>query len=99
MTPDLEACRERGHRRLDPRTCESRCATCMWGCRMPVGIILDQWNPSPQRYRVETFCYDPKSCRSDRAGRERAVPAKDGPSYAEGDWVDEPATAHREPDD
>ncbi|MDE0031455.1 MAG: hypothetical protein OXU42_18905 [Deltaproteobacteria bacterium] len=99
VPPDLETYRERGARRLDPRTYESRCATCMWGCRMPVGIILDQWNPSRRRYRVETFCYGPKSCRFYRAGRERTVPAKDGLSSTEGDWVDESATAHRGPDD
>jgi len=99
VPPDLETYRERGHRRLDPRTYESRCATCMWGCRMPVGIILDTWNPWRRRYRVETFCYGPKSCRFYRAGRERTVPAKDGLSYTEGDWVDESATAHRGPDD
>ena len=99
VPPDLETYRARGHRRLDPRTYETRCATCIWGCRMPVALILDQWNPSQKRYRFETFCYGPKSCRLYRAGRERTVPAKDGLSYTEGDWVDESETAHREPDE
>ena len=99
VPPDLETYRARGHRRLDPRTYETRCATCIWGCRMPVALILDPWNPSEKRHRFETFCYGPKSCGLYRAGRERTVPAKDGPSYTEGDWVDESETAHRGPDE
>ncbi len=30
---------------------------------MPVEMIIDQWNPSRRRYRTETFCYGPLSCR------------------------------------
>jgi len=36
--------------------------SCLWGCRMPVTMIIDQWEPSQKRYRYETFCYGPKSC-------------------------------------
>ena len=99
VPPDLETYRERGHRRLDVRTYENRCATCMWACRMPVTLILDQWNPSQRRYRVETFCYGPKSCSYYRAGRMRTVPGRHGMSYTEGEWVDESDTAHRGPDE
>jgi hypothetical protein len=97
--PDLETYRNRGHRRLDIRTYEAKCGTCIWGCRMPVEMIIDHWNPSRKRYRFETFCYGPKSCALYRAGPTRKVPGRKGMSYTEEDWVDEDATAHRGPDD
>ena len=45
VPPDLETYRERGHRRLDARTYKTKCQSCIWGCNMPVEIIIDQWNP------------------------------------------------------
>ena len=33
-----------GAARLDVRTYEGKCATCIWGCRMPVEMIIDRWN-------------------------------------------------------
>lgn len=97
VPPDLETYRERGHRRLDLRTYNAECMTCIWGCRMPVEMIIDQWNPSKRQYRFETFCYGPKSCPFYRAGPTRKVPGRKGMSYTEEDWIDEDATAHRGP--
>ncbi len=97
--PALDVYRERGHRRLDVRTFETVCTTCLWGCRMPVEMIVDQWNPSVRKYRFETFCYGPKSCPLYRAGPTRKVPGRKGMSWEEQDWVDEEATGHRGPDD
>jgi hypothetical protein len=99
VCPDLEVYRQRGHRRLDPRTYEEKCANCIWGCRMAVEMIIDQWNPSQERYRIETFCYGPKSCSFYKAGPTRKVPGRKGMSYTEEDWVDEDATSGRGPDD
>ena len=99
VSPGLETYRSRGHRRLDTRTYEKKCTTCLWGCRMPVEMIIDHWNPSQKRYQFETFCYGPKSCSLYRAGATRKVPGRKGMSYTEEDWVDEDATLHREPDD
>lgn len=99
IPPDLETYRARGHRRLDSRTYETQCAACIWGCRMPVEMIIDQWNPSQKKYRFETFCYGPKSCPSYRPGPTRKVPGRKGMSYTEEDWVDEDATSHRGPND
>lgn len=99
VPPDLETYRSRGHRRLDTRTYDAKCTTCIWGCRMPVDMIIDQWNPSKKQYRFETFCYGPKSCSFYRPGPARKVPGRKGMSYTEEDWVDEDATAHRGPDD
>ncbi|NIP71815.1 MAG: hypothetical protein GWO16_01720 [Gammaproteobacteria bacterium] len=97
--PALEVYRARGHRRLDARTYEAKCRCCIWGCRMPVEMIIDQWNPSQRRYRFETFCYGPKSCPAYRAGPTRKVAGRKGMQWEEEDWVDEEATAHRGPDD
>lgn len=99
VPPDLETYRSRGHRRLDVRTYESKCSTCIWGCRMPVEMIIDHWNPSKKQYRFETFCYGPKSCSLYRAGPPRKVPGRKGMSYTEENWVDEDATSNRSMDD
>jgi hypothetical protein len=55
LPPDLETYRSRGHRRLDTRTYDAKCTTCIWGCRMPVEMIIDHWNPSKKRYRFGPF--------------------------------------------
>lgn len=98
VPPTLEEYRQRGHRRLDARTYAARCLACIWGCRMPVEIILDKWNPDIRQHRFETFCYGPKSCPVYRAGPTRKVPGRKGMQWEEEDWVDEEATAHRAPD-
>jgi hypothetical protein len=94
-TPDLEIYRQRGHRRLDVRTYEGKCVTCIWGCRMPVEMIIDHWNPSKKKYRFETFCYGPKFCSLYKAGPTRKVPGRKGMLWEEEDWVDEEAVSHR----
>lgn len=99
VPPGLDEYRERGHRRLDPKTYDSKCRSCIWGCRMPVEIILDQWNQSKKKYRYETFCYGPKSCPLYRAGATRKVPGRHGSSWTEPNSVDAEATAHRSEDE
>ncbi|MBX9961545.1 MAG: hypothetical protein K2Y35_00715 [Burkholderiales bacterium] len=95
VPPTLPVYRERGHRRLDARTYEAQCLTCKWACCMAVTMIIDQWNPQKRRYRFETFCYGPKSCKLYRAGPTRKVPGRNGMTWEEEDWVDEEATAGR----
>ena len=99
VPPDLPTYRARGHRRLDAGIYESFCRRCMWGCRMPVEMTIDQWNPKEKRYRKETFCYGPKSCPSYRPGPVREVPGRNGTTWTEEDGVDEDAISHRGPDD
>lgn len=74
VPPPLTVYRERGHRRLSAKTYESQCGSCMWGCRMAVEVIIDQWKPNQKRYRTETFCYGPLSCPVYRAGPKRRSP-------------------------
>jgi hypothetical protein len=45
------------------------------GCRMPVEMIIDQWNPSRRHYRTETFCYGPVLARSTKPDRRAGFPA------------------------
>jgi len=95
VPPDIGTYRSRGHRRLDSRTYDAKCTSCIWGCKMAVEMIIDQWNPSQKKYRQETFCYGPKSCSFYKPGPTRKVPGRKGMSWEEEDWVDEDATSHR----
>ena len=100
VAPELEVYREIGHRRLAARTYDSKCSSCIWGARMPVEIIVDNWNPRGRRkYRFETFCYGPLSCKLYKAGPNRKVEGRNGMVYVEEDWVDEEAVSHREMDE
>lgn len=99
LCPKLPIYRERGHRRLAAKTYETKCSTCIWGAKMAVEMIIDQWNPGQRRYRTETFCYGPLSCALYRSGPTRKVPGRRGMSYEEEDWVDEEATSHRGPEE
>ena len=79
VPPSLEVYRERGHRRLAGKTYSTKCSACVWGCEMPVEMIVDHWNRNrPSRFRRETFCYGPKSCSLYKAGPNRKVPGRRG---------------------
>lgn len=95
VPPELETYRSRGHRRLSSRTYDTKCLACIWGCRMPVEIILDKWNQSKKKYRFETFCYGPKSCKFYQAGPTRKVPVHGGLTYEIEDWIEDEMTSHR----
>ena len=97
--PALAVYRARGSRRLDSRTYDGDCATCQWGCRMPVEMIIDPWKPDRRRHRTETSCYGPLSCPNYRAGPTRKVPGRRGMTWEEEDWVDEQEVSHRRPDE
>jgi hypothetical protein len=100
VPPPLEVYRERGHRRLAARNFQENCCSCIWGCRMPVEMIIHQWNPSRRRFRTETFCYGPRSCSLYQAGPVRRAPGRrPGMIYTEEDWVDDEATSHRRPEE
>ncbi|MBI9094057.1 MAG: hypothetical protein JEY71_04145 [Sphaerochaeta sp.] len=99
IPPTLPVYRERGPRRLSARTYESKCTSCIWGCKMAVEIIIDQWNPGKRKYRQETFCYGPKNCVLYASGPTRKVPGRKGMVFEEEDWVDEMRTSNREEDD
>lgn len=83
LAPTLEEYRARGHIRLDPGAYEGVCKGCVWGCRMPVEMIVDQWDPSNKRHRFETFCYGPDDCPFYKAGPKRVVPGRKGMRHTE----------------
>lgn len=97
--PGLDVYQGRGYRRLAARTYAAKCAACTWGCEMAVEMTIDHWNPRQERHRSETFCFGPLSCPLYEPGPPREVPGRKGMTYVEEDWVDEDATAHRDPDD
>lgn len=99
VPPDLEIYRERGHHRLNAKTYKAKCKSCLWGCRMPVEMIIDHWNPEKKRYRFETFCYGPKSCSFYKSGQIRKVPGRKGMVWEEQDWIDEQDIGHRSMDE
>jgi len=74
IAPPLEVYRANGHRRLEAHTCKTKC--CPWGLTMPTEIIPDQWDPSKERWRLETHCYGPRDCLRYRAGAPRKVPGR-----------------------
>ena len=82
------------------QTCALPICSCMWGCRMPVEIIIDNWNPrGKKKYRFETFCYGPLSCKLYKAGPNRKVGGRNGMVYVEEDWVDAMNVEHRGEDE
>jgi hypothetical protein len=100
LPPELGVYRKRGHSRLAARTYETKCSSCMWGCRMPVEIIVDNWNPrGKKKYRFETFCYGPLNCKLYKAGPNRKVEGRNGMVYVEEDWVDAMNVEHRGEDE
>jgi hypothetical protein len=50
VPPPLALYRERGHRRLVARTFQEQSWSCIWGCRMAVEMIIDQWNHGRRRH-------------------------------------------------
>jgi len=100
VCPGLDVYRSRGHRRLAARTYTAKCSTCIWGCRMPVEIIIDHWDRDGKRnYRFETFCYGPLVCKHYKPGPNRKVEGRNGMVWVEEDWVDEQNVEHRDPDE
>lgn len=95
--PALSVYDWRGCRMLDARRWKSKCFTCKWACMANVAIEYN-WGIT-QRFRFESFCYGPKSCKNYNMGKPRAVPYKDcGSDYDEG-WLDEICTERRGEDE
>lgn len=95
--PALSVYDWRGCRMLDKKCWSGKCKTCKWACMANVTIEYN-WGVT-QKFRFESFCYGPKSCKNYKMGRPRAVPYKDcGSSYDEG-WLDEICTENRDWDE
>ena len=86
IAPPLQRYRGQGHFRLKRDVCETACFECPFGLTMPTQIILDHWNPSKVKWRVETHCYGPRGCPRYKAGPPYRVPGrKSGMVYVDDD--------------
>jgi hypothetical protein len=95
--PDMATYEWRGARMLSLSGYKGKCFQCAWAAMAAVEIEYD-WGVS-KKYRFESFCYGPKSCKLYKMGRPRAVPYKgDGSSLDEG-WLDEVCTENRDWDE
>jgi len=75
VPPELPVYRERGHRRLDAQTYDSKCRACLWGCRMPVDVIVDPWKPRDDvRYGSRPSATGRNPARSTGPGRGARCP-------------------------
>ena len=60
-----------------------------------------QWDfdKNIKKYRFESFCYGPKSCRFYKMGKPHAVPYKGRGSVFDEGWLDEIITEGRDYDE
>jgi len=95
--PDMETYQWRGARMLALSSYKGKCFQCAWAAMAAVEIEYN-WGVS-KKYRFESFCYGPKSCKLYKMGKPRAVPYKgDIASYDEG-WLDDIISERRGWDD
>ncbi len=72
--PELSVYQERRYRKLAAGTYTVKCWNCIWGCKMPVEMIIDHWKPQHRRHRFEILCYGPESCHFYQPGPARKAP-------------------------
>jgi hypothetical protein len=95
--PDMATYQWRGARMLSLSRWKGKCFQCAWANMAAVEIEYN-WGVS-KKYRFESFCYGPKSCKFYKMGKPRAVPYKNrGTHYDEG-WLDDICTERRDLDD
>ena len=98
IPPSLQVYRERGARMLSKSRWKTKCFTCVWANMANVEIQWD-FDKDIKKYRFETFCYGPKSCKYYKMGRARAVPYKNRNSALDDGILDELCTEDRGEDD
>lgn len=91
--PDMETYAQRGARMLSSSCYKGKCFQCIWATMATVVIEYD-WGVR-QKYRFESFCYGPKSCKFYKMGKPRAVPYKDEGSCYDDGCLDEILTEGR----
>ena len=75
MPPTMKIYGERGARLLSKNLWQTKCFKCIWANIANVEIQWD-FDKNIKRYRFETFCYGPISCKFYKMGRARSVPCK-----------------------
>ena len=89
---------ERGARLLSKSLWETKCFKCIWANMANVEIQWD-FDKNIKKYRFETFCYGPKSCKFYKMGRSRSVPYRNRGSAIDDGYLDELCTESRDEDD
>ena len=96
--PDVETYEWRGCRVLSKSCWKGKCFQCKWAAMANVTIEYD-WGVQ-QKYRFESFCYGPKSCKLYKMGKSPMVPYKyEGSHPDEHGGFDEICTENRGSDD
>ncbi len=95
--PDLRTYEWRGARMLSRSCWQGKCFQCVWANMANVTIEYD-WGQS-QKWRFESFCYGPKSCKFYNMGKARSVPYKGRGSSLDDGGLDEICTDNRGWDD
>lgn len=96
--PLMDVYEYRGARMLAKSMWNGKCFTCYYAAMANVEIQWD-FDRDVKKYRFESFCYGPKSCKNYKPGRSRAVPDKGGKSALDDGNLDEMLTDHRDFDD
>lgn len=95
--PDMATYERRGARMLSVASYKGKCFPCAWATMSAVEIEYN-WGVS-KKYRFESFCYGPKSCRLYKMGKPRAVPYKDCESVYDDGGLDHICTEQRGEDE
>jgi len=98
MPPSMQTYEERGARILSKSRWETKCFKCVWANMANVKIQWD-FDKDIKKYRFETFCYGPKSCKYYKMGRARSVPYKNRDSALDDGYLDELCTESRDDDE
>jgi len=73
LLPAMQTYEQRGARLLSKSLWETKCFKCVWANMANVEIQWD-FDRNIKKYRFETFCYGPTSCKIYKPGRARSVP-------------------------
>jgi len=98
MPPSIQTYEERGARILSESLWKTKCFKCIWANMANVEIQWD-FDKDIKKYRFETFCYGPKSCKYYKMGRPRTVPYKNRGSALDDGYLDELCTEGRDEND
>ncbi|MBN4067715.1 MAG: hypothetical protein COA82_09445 [Alkaliphilus sp.] len=96
--PEMEVYEYRGARMLSKSLWKGKCFTCYYATMSNVEIQWD-FDRDIKKYRFESFCYGPKSCKYYKPGRSRSVPYKGRDSALDSGWIDDMCTENRGWDD
>jgi hypothetical protein len=97
-TPSLQIYEERGARQLSKTQWKTKCFQCVWANMASVEIQWD-FDRGIKKYRFETFCYGPKSCKYYKMGKPRSVSYKNMGTVFDDGCLDKICTEGRDEDE